>query len=66
MTDDSHARNMSPSMYYSYQIHDRLDVYTHVLNVGRLYQQYLVDAYICVERCRLDYIRANKHTFRCE
>ncbi|KAJ0504812.1 putative helitron helicase-like domain-containing protein [Helianthus annuus] len=69
-TDDDalpvEERNLTPIMYYSYQIHDRRDTYTHLLRSGRLFQQYLVDAYICVEHCRLEYIRKNQDEFRCE
>jgi hypothetical protein len=47
------GRRLSMNMFYSYQIHDRLGCYTLLLNAGRLFQQYLVDAYISIERNRL-------------
>lgn len=53
-------------MFYSFQFHDREGMYTHILNAGRLFQQYVVDAYVCVEQCRLEFIRSNQHTFRTE
>ncbi|KAJ0714446.1 putative helitron helicase-like domain-containing protein [Helianthus annuus] len=58
--------NLTPIMFYGYQMHDRENVYTHILRASKLLQQYLVDAYICVEHCRLDYYRANQDEFRCE
>ncbi|XP_076940361.1 uncharacterized protein LOC143609509 [Bidens hawaiensis] len=33
---------------------------------GRLSQQYMVDAYVCIEENRLDYIRNNQNIFRIE
>ncbi|KAK9064714.1 hypothetical protein SSX86_016096 [Deinandra increscens subsp. villosa] len=57
---------LSMNMFYSYQIHDRPGTYTVLLDAGRLLQQYLVDAYICIERNRLDYIQANQNSLRTE
>ncbi|XP_021980536.1 uncharacterized protein LOC110876681 [Helianthus annuus] len=59
-------RNLTMNMFYAYQIHDRKDTYTLLLNAGRLFQQYLVDAYVCIEQCRLEYIRTNQNKFRSE
>ncbi|KAK9051441.1 hypothetical protein SSX86_028068 [Deinandra increscens subsp. villosa] len=33
---------------------------------GRLFQQYIVDAYVSIEQNRLDYIRSHQNTFRTE
>ncbi|CAI9289731.1 unnamed protein product [Lactuca saligna] len=38
------AKNLTVNMYYSYHIHARYGVYSLLLNVCRLFQQYLVDA----------------------
>ncbi|KAJ0522340.1 putative DNA helicase [Helianthus annuus] len=57
---------LTMNMFYSYQIHDREGTYTHLLKAGRLFQQYLVDAYVCIEHCRLEYFRANQNLFRME
>ncbi|KAK9067683.1 hypothetical protein SSX86_011794 [Deinandra increscens subsp. villosa] len=57
---------LSMNMFYSYQIHDRPATYTLLLEAGRLFQQYLVDAYICIERNRLDYIQSNQNSLRTE
>jgi hypothetical protein len=52
------------NMFYCYQIHDRANVYAVLLDGGRLFQQYLVDAYLCIEQNRLEYIRTNQNVFR--
>ncbi|XP_035837147.1 uncharacterized protein LOC110892742 [Helianthus annuus] len=62
----SEDQNLTMNMFYAYQIHDRIGVYTLLLKAGRLLQQYLVDAYVCIEQCRLDYYRANQNRFRSE
>ncbi|XP_035830951.1 uncharacterized protein LOC110868732 [Helianthus annuus] len=46
----SRDKNLTVNMYYSYQIHDRAGVYSLLLMGGRLFQQYLVDAYTCGPR----------------
>ncbi|KAI3705431.1 hypothetical protein L1987_75668 [Smallanthus sonchifolius] len=68
LTSESHTRDKSltMNMFYSYQLHDRDDQYTLLLRGGRLFQQYIVDAYVCIEQCRLDYIRKNQNLFRTE
>lgn len=53
-------------MYYSYQIHARRDIYFLILNSGRLFQQYLVDAYTCIEVDRLQFILNNQEHLRSE
>ncbi|KAK9049501.1 hypothetical protein SSX86_031532 [Deinandra increscens subsp. villosa] len=57
---------LSMNMFYTYQIHDRPTTYTILLNAGRLFQQYLVDAYICIERNRLNYFRSHQNDLRTE
>ncbi|KAK9065016.1 hypothetical protein SSX86_016399 [Deinandra increscens subsp. villosa] len=57
-------KRISMNMYYSYQIHERRGVYTLPLHGGRLFQQYLVDAYISIERNRLEYFAANQNDLR--
>ncbi|KAL3618734.1 hypothetical protein CASFOL_037396 [Castilleja foliolosa] len=59
-------RNLTVNMYYSFQIQDRNNIYSLLLNGGRLFQQYLVDAYTCIEQSRLDFINANQNIFRSE
>jgi hypothetical protein len=59
-------RRLTMNMFYCYQLHDRSGVYSLLLNSGRLFQQYLVDAYVCIEQNRLDYIRSNQDALRGE
>ncbi|KAL3631141.1 hypothetical protein CASFOL_024125 [Castilleja foliolosa] len=59
-------KNLTVNMYYSFLLQDRANVYSLLLNGGRLFQQYLVDAYTCVEQSRLDFINANQNIFRSE
>uniref|UniRef100_A0A6N2K990 Helitron helicase-like domain-containing protein n=1 Tax=Salix viminalis TaxID=40686 RepID=A0A6N2K990_SALVM len=46
--------------FYAYLIHERANIENIVIKGGRLYQQFLVDAFVNVEKDRLDYIRANQ------
>ncbi|KAI3737294.1 hypothetical protein L2E82_27291 [Cichorium intybus] len=64
--NNSQSKNMTINAYYSYMLHDRFNLYTLLLRAGRLLQQYLVDAYVCIEESRLDYIRQNQNIFRTE
>nr|XP_043639291.1 uncharacterized protein LOC122610362 [Erigeron canadensis] len=63
---DEHEKRLTINMFYSYQLHDRLNTYTLLLRAGRLFQQYLVDAYVCVKQERLTYFRQNQNQLRCE
>ncbi|XP_076918697.1 uncharacterized protein LOC143579202 [Bidens hawaiensis] len=65
-TSSDGDKNLTMNMYYSYQLHDRQNLYALLLRGGRLFQQYLVDAYVCIEESRLDYIRQNQSRFRTE
>ena len=58
------TKKLNVNMYYSYQIHPRQHIYSYVLESGRLFQQYLVDAYTCVEADRLDYILHHQEQLR--
>nr|GEX18611.1 helitron helicase-like domain-containing protein [Tanacetum cinerariifolium] len=59
-------RQKSMNMYYSYQIHDRLNHYSLLTGGGKLFQQYVVTAYCAIEQDRLDYIRKNLSEIRNE
>ncbi|KAL3643535.1 hypothetical protein CASFOL_014350 [Castilleja foliolosa] len=63
---EGRKRNLTVNMYYSFQIHDREGMYCLLLNGGRLFQQYLVDAYTCIEQSRLDFVSKNQNLFRSE
>ncbi|CAI9290380.1 unnamed protein product [Lactuca saligna] len=58
------ARNLTVNMYYAYQIHARQHIWSPIVNSSRLFQQYLVDAYTCIEECRLDYIVKHQTNLR--
>ncbi|KAL3618575.1 hypothetical protein CASFOL_037657 [Castilleja foliolosa] len=58
--------NLTVNMYYNFQLQDRANMYSLMLNGGKLFQQYLVDAYTCVEQSRLDFINKNQNMFRSE
>lgn len=62
----SNARNLIVNMYYAYNIHARSNIYSLVLNSCRLFQQYLVDAYTCIEKSHLDYFQSHQDQFRSE
>ncbi|XP_021985438.2 uncharacterized protein LOC110881517 [Helianthus annuus] len=64
--NQSQNKKMTTNMYYSYLLHDRSNVYSLLLRGGRLLQQYIVDAYVCIEESRLDYYRMNQNVFRTE
>ncbi|XP_076882481.1 uncharacterized protein LOC143530958 [Bidens hawaiensis] len=66
VADGSRHKRMTINMYYNYVLHDRSNLYTLPLRGGRLLQQYIFDAYVCIEENRLDYIRHNQHIFRNE
>lgn len=59
-------RQLTMNMFYSFQLHDRYKQHTLLLQGGRLFQQYLVNAYICIEQNRLDYIESIQPTLRNE
>ncbi|XP_076941611.1 uncharacterized protein LOC143611242 [Bidens hawaiensis] len=63
---DRRNKNLTMNMYNSFIIHDMHNSYSITLRCGRLFQQYLVDAYISLEQERLDYILANQNLFRTE
>lgn len=43
------ARSLTVNMYYAYHIHCRRHIWSTILNSSRLFQQYLVDAYTCID-----------------
>ena len=58
-------KRLTNNMYYSYQIHDR-HTYSLILRAHRLFHQYLVDAYTCIEQSRLDFIEHHQQQLRIE
>ncbi|XP_050205787.1 uncharacterized protein LOC126655597 [Mercurialis annua] len=52
--------------YYSYMIQQRFSDESALLRGGRLFQQFIVDAFTCIEQERLDFIKRNQKTLRSE
>nr|CAD1842606.1 unnamed protein product [Ananas comosus var. bracteatus] len=52
--------------FYAYRIQNRINEGKTLIRGGRLFQQYLVDAFSCIEEDRLDYIRRNQADLRSE
>ena len=59
-------QKVSMRAYYAYLIHEREKQESTLIKGGRLYQQFLVDAFVNVEEERLDFIRANQENLRSE
>jgi hypothetical protein len=59
-------QKVSMRAYYAYLIHEREKQESTLIKGGRLYQQFLVDAFVNVEEERLDFIRANQENLRTE
>ncbi|XP_071694373.1 uncharacterized protein [Rutidosis leptorrhynchoides] len=51
---------MTMNMFYTYQLHDRYNMFGLMSRSGRLFQQYVVTAYCTIELDRLDYVRNNQ------
>ncbi|XP_050380064.1 uncharacterized protein LOC126797485 [Argentina anserina] len=62
--EDKEPDKMSMRSFITYYLHDRNNSMNTVLKGGRLFQQFLVDAYATVDENRLDYIRQNQDKFR--
>ncbi|XP_020080111.1 uncharacterized protein LOC109703807 [Ananas comosus] len=52
--------------FYAYRIQNRLREGKTLVRGGRLFQQYIVDAFACIEEERLQYIRRNQANLRTE
>ena len=50
--------------YYYYKFHTRPSTFNPILHDGRLFQQFVVDTYIKIERSRLDYMWHNQNKIR--
>ncbi|KAJ9553601.1 hypothetical protein OSB04_017646 [Centaurea solstitialis] len=58
------ARRVTMLAYYAYQLHHRHDEYNLIFRGGRLFQQYVVGVFCCIEQNRLDFIRKNQNDIR--
>ncbi|GJV16526.1 putative ribonuclease H-like domain-containing protein [Tanacetum coccineum] len=50
--------------YYAYQLHPRVSEYNLIFRCGRLFQQYMVGVFYCIEQNRLDFIRKKQSDIR--
>nr|GEZ47466.1 DNA helicase [Tanacetum cinerariifolium] len=51
------AKRVTMLVYYQYQLHHRHNSYNLTFKGGRLFQQYVVGVFCCIEQNRLDFIR---------
>ncbi|KAI7963142.1 hypothetical protein MJO28_001236 [Puccinia striiformis f. sp. tritici] len=63
---DRPAATISQCEWYAAMIFDRQDRFSAILNGKTLFQELLVDLYICVERSRLNFFRFNQAQIRAE
>nr|CAD1817858.1 unnamed protein product [Ananas comosus var. bracteatus] len=69
--DDNRCRHIKRSFvtmqeYYAFRIQEREAEGNTLLLGGRLLQQYIVDAFTCIEEERLRWVRLNQLQLRCE
>ncbi|GJW13928.1 DNA helicase [Tanacetum coccineum] len=57
-------KRLTMNMFYMYQLHERYDSYGLLFRVGRLFQQYVVGVYCCIEQNRTDYYRQHQADIR--
>lgn len=60
------ARHLSNLEWYAYMMFDRDDRFNPVVHARRLFQEFAVDAYLCVERNRLRFIRNKQKEIRAD
>ena len=57
-------RRVSLNAFYTYQLHPRPDTYDLLFRTGRLFQQYVVGVYCCIEQSRMDFYRKHQNDIR--
>lgn len=63
--DNNPPRWVTQQQYYAYHLHFRSDELFKTLHrSGRLFQEYIVDAYAQIDQSRLRFLRDNQHLFR--
>lgn len=63
---DVGAKHLTVNMYYAYHLHGRQYIWSAILNSSRLFQQYLVDVFTCIEDSRLQFYATHQETLRSE
>ncbi|MBW0471262.1 hypothetical protein O181_010977 [Austropuccinia psidii MF-1] len=57
-------RKVSQTEWYAYLLFDRINIISLPLHAKRLFQEFVVDLYICIESNRLQYIRSNQQQLK--
>nr|GEU33583.1 putative ribonuclease H-like domain-containing protein [Tanacetum cinerariifolium] len=57
-------KKLSMNMYYMYQLYERSDSFGLLFRGGKLFQQYVVGVYCCIEQSRLDFYRLRQNDIR--
>jgi hypothetical protein len=62
------AKNVTQLLYYAYRLHPRPDHLdsNNIFRGGRLFQQYVVDAWASIEQSRLNWIKNNQQQLRAD
>ena len=63
---NSKMKRVSMNAFYTYQLHARHDQYDLLFWTGRLFQQYVVGVYCCIEQNRMDFYRTHQNDIRGE
>ena len=57
---------LTQMQYYSYRLFERPTEYSSILRAGKLFQEFLVDAWAATEQNRLTYFRLSQRKLRVE
>ena len=60
------SKRVSQSQYHAFQLHKRDGIFSPLLHAGRLCQEYCVDAWVCTEANRLQWVRTNQAKLRAD
>ncbi|XP_074336776.1 uncharacterized protein LOC141673948 [Apium graveolens] len=63
-TQKKKRKRITMKEYYAYKLQVRIQEGLHVRLAGRLYQQYVVDAFSCVEQARLWWLHTHQQNLR--
>ncbi|GJR63091.1 DNA helicase [Tanacetum coccineum] len=60
----ANGKRVTMLAYYTYQLHHRVNQYNLLFRGGRLFQQYIVGVFCCIEQNRLDFVRKHQSDIR--
>lgn len=66
LVDDANGIEITQMEYYAYRLMERDDESNFLHHGGRLFQQFVVDAFACVDQNRLNFLKFNQQTIRAE